>query len=232
MLSQYPPIMDVDQLTDKYLRLHGWTNPDELLGWRDRLRAANPTLQTLFILDDEDQASYQSSHATSDLWLTGEEDLSEFSAIMVAWLRSELDDATLELDSKLTGIGDRDINLLHSLEDYDTVFPSPLGCLLVESVDPSMAIAALPNGYFLGDLTPAQNYLLAEQLRAQFGLEVFGLGASFAAFCRPEVLSTAEAAAVVGSVKDMYYDMTDELADEWAAKTVGRRWFLLSYRGA
>lgn len=223
--------MNIEELSDSEIRVENWRDVDELLTFRDGLRAAQPGRQTLFILDNQDQAGYTSFHATGQLWLTGEEDATEHSAIMIAWIQSQLADATLDLEHKLKTVDENSLNLLRSLHNLGEVFRTPLQCLVVESTDPSMAIAAMPNGYFNRDLTPAQNYLLAEQLRTEFGLEIFGLGAQHAAFCRADTLSLTESIAIVDSLRNLYQDVTDEVAADWAAKTAGRRWFLLSYRG-
>jgi len=210
--------------------LNGWQNVEELLQFRAEVRAESPSTQVLFILDDEGQASYTSGHATN-LWL---EDLpvGEYSSRTIDWLRGELSNATLEFEGQLTAVQASDIDLVAHLDNSDRLFRGPLRCQMVESDDPSMAIAGEPNGYFMDDLTPAQNYLLAERLRAGFGLKIFGLGATFASYCRTEPLDATEARAVVDSVKGLYADMNDDVADQWAGATAGRNWFGLSYRGA
>lgn len=214
-----------------YCTLSDWESIDELLDFRNDDREESPGTQLLYITDDFGQALYQSGHATN-LFLPSALDLREYSAIMVGWLRRQLVDATLDVDSELIPIDDSSIDLLGLLENTDRLFRAPLRCFRIETDDPSMAIAAVPNGYFTGDLTPAQNYLLAEQLRQDFGLEIFGLGSDSAVYCRTDPISAAEADAMVGSVKEMYNGMTETLAEAWAAKTVGERWFLVSYRGA
>ena len=209
-----------------------WADVDELLDLRTELRSQIPGAQPLFVIDDAGQASYTRGHRTQDVGFIGEEDHHEFSAIMVRWLEGENAQDTFEFDEPLIPIDDASIDLLGHLDDPDRVFVDPLHCWVVESPDPSMAIAAFPNGYFLGDLSPAQNYLLAEKLRQTHGLKLFGLGARFAAFCRADPISADEAKQVVGAVRHMYAEMTDELAAQWAEKTAGRRWFLVSYRRA
>jgi len=211
--------------------LSGWSSIDDLLDFRDDVRSESPGTQLLYITDDFDQATYQSSHA-ADMYLPAALDLREHSTLMTAWLQRQLVGATLDLDDKLIPIDDSSIDLFGLLDDPSRLFRAPLRVLRIETDHPSMAIAAMPNGYFHGDLTPAQNYLLAERMRRNFGLEIFGLGSDSAVYCRAEPISAAEAHAVVGSVKEMYRGMTDELAAQWATRTVGARWFLLSYRGA
>jgi len=211
--------------------LSGWETIEEVLDFRNAIREERPGTQVLFILDDYGQALYTSGHAVH-LYPSPELDLAEFSTLMTGWLREKLEEPTAEFDDTLIPIDDPDIDLLGLLQNPSLVFRSPLRGFIVASDEPSMAIAAQPNGYFTGDLTAAQNYLIAERLREQFGLEIFGLGSSSVAYCRDTALDVAEAQAIVDSFKGMYDDMTDELAAQWAALTAGKRWFLLSYLGA
>ena len=94
-----------------------------------------------------------------------------------------------------------------------------------------MGVAAYPNGYFSDDLSPMQNYLLAELLRTEFGLELFGLGSFLAGYLRTEPFSRAEAKELVERVRDLLYELSDAGATKWVEATIGRRWFVLSYCG-
>lgn len=230
-------------------RITDWTDVDALLAFRDERRAADPTSQLLFILDDGGQAAYTSGHAcdTHALLRVDVDSLppAEFelydkdarvtperwASLVIPQLRDLAANTTLSFRQQLIPIDDPDIELLSLYQNPKAVFGAPLDCLTIAADEPSMAIAALPNGYFEGDLTPMENYLLAEHLRTGFGYEVLGLGSFLAAYVRDDALAADEAQAVVESVRGLY-KMSDGLAAEWARLITGERWFLLSYRGS
>ena len=230
-------------------RLTDWGDVDELLAFRDAQRVANPAAQLLFILDDGARAAYTGGHALDKHDLR-EFDPASFSAaertlyeeegrlraerwasVVVPSMRMRVGEATLPFEGQLLPLDAPEVELLSLYQNVDRVFRTPLDCLTIAAAESSMAIAALPNGYFVDDLTPMQNYLLAEQLRIRFGYEILGLGSFLAAYVRDEVVDGPEARAVVDSVRGLYDDMTDEVASKWAEAVTGQRWFLLSYRG-
>lgn len=230
-------------------RITEWADVDELLAFRDERRAAEPGSQLLFILDDGAQAAYTSGHARDahELLNIDPESLppeeyalhdkdarytpARWASAVIPTLRSRAAETTLSFKKQLIPIDDADIDLLSLYRDPSRAFCAPLDCLTIATDEPSMAIAALPNGYFEGDLTPMENYKLAEYLREGFDYEVLGLGSFLAAYVRDEPVTEAEARAVIDSVHDLY-PMSDELAAEWAELLAGKRWFLLSYRGS
>ncbi|PRP93290.1 hypothetical protein ENSA5_43120 [Enhygromyxa salina] len=230
-------------------RISEWADVDELLAFRDGRRASEPGSQLLFILDDRAQAAYTSGHARNKHELLNidpeslppseralyEKDArftpERWASVAVPRLRALAEETTLSFKEDLIPIDDPDIDLLALYRDPSGVFRTPLDCLTIAADEASMAIAALPNGYFQGDLTPMENYKLAEYLREGFGYEVLGLGSFLAAYVRDEPVGEAEARGVIDSVHDLY-PMSDELAAEWAGMLTGQRWFLLSYRGS
>ncbi|MEQ8460632.1 MAG: hypothetical protein RLO52_33845 [Sandaracinaceae bacterium] len=230
-------------------RLTAWDDVNELLAFRDARRAAEPGTQLLFILDDAGQAAYTSGHARdthglSDLdpaQLPAEEQAlyekrgrltpERWAAEGIPRLRAKARETTLTFTQQLIPIDDPDVELLSLYRDVSLAFGTPLDCLTIATTDPSMAIAALPNGYFVGDLTPMENYHLAEHLRTAFGYEVLGLGSYLAAYVRDEPVTAEEARAVIESVRGLY-EMTDDVVAEWASAVTGLRWLLLSYQGS
>lgn len=229
-------------------RITEWSDVDELLAFRDERRVAEPATQLLFVLDDGGQAAYTSGHACDMHKLCpidpealpaderalyeegGRLTAERWASVVVPRLRALAEESTLSFDVQLISIADSDVALLELYRDPSRAFQSPLDCLAVRAAEPSMAIAALPNGYFEDDLTPTQNYLLAEHLRTRFGYEVLGLGSYLAAYVREKPVSADEAHAIVESVRGLY-GMSDTLAAEWARAITGLRWLLLSYRG-
>ena len=231
--------------------LSDWAAVDDILKFRDRQCQAQPGRRVLCVLDDQAQAHYTSGHAIGkhnldlpyEAQLTAEElERFESDAILTPerWantvttrLMKLASEASLDATAgRLIPINSADVGLLDIYRHPDRAFTTPLKCYAIHADNPSLSIAALPNGYFTDDLTPVENYLLAEQMRTRFGYEILGLGSFLAAFVRPEPLSEAGVSKVISSVRDMYMGMTDELAAEWAATAANRRWFLLSYRGS
>ena len=231
-------------------RLTDWDSVDELLAFRDAQREANPAAQLLFILDDRAQAAYTGGHALDKHCLRefdpaalpseegplyekeGRLTAERWASVVVPLLRARIAEATLPFEGQLLPLDAPEVELISLYQNVDRVFGTPLDCLTIDAAESSMAIAALPNGYFVDDLTPMQNYLLAEQLRVGFGYEILGLGSFLAAYVRDEVVDGREARAVIDSVRGLYEGMTDELAADWADAITGQRWFLLSYRGS
>lgn len=230
-------------------KISDWSTVDELLAFRDEKRSADPATQLLFILDDPNQAEYTSYHAvdTHDLKDVSPNDLppderavyeekydlteARVRSLVAAALLRLADNTTFDVDQRLIPIDAEEVELLEAYENPQRAFGSPAYCLETPGEEPSLAIAALPNGYFRGDLDPGENYLLAEQLRQSFGYEIVGLGSCLAAYVRPEPVNLDEAKEVVASVAGLYMKFNDEHAAAWAAATADRRLFLLHYRG-
>ena len=110
--------------------------------------------------------------------------------------------------------------------------------LHVPVTHPSEALFGAPNGYFLGDLTPAQNFVLAEHLRINHAYELMGLGASLIDFIRADPADKDDVAAVLDSVAWLYRDWNDT-SGEWhdpvpglKASATGSRLLFLGYSGA
>ncbi len=230
--------------------LSKWESVDELLTFRDQKRIDYPDYQFLFVLDDVHQASYTSGHAVArdgletfpDGLLTPEEQAAydeqhtltfeRRSTIVINNMKALIKESELSLtDNYLVPIQDEP-DLINAIQEPISVFNSTARCLKIPSPDPSMAIAAHPNGYFNGDLTPGQNYLLAEHLRHHYQYEILGLGSYLAAFVRPEPFSRNEVLAVVKSVSGMYENIDNNLINQWADASADKRWFVLSFLGS
>jgi hypothetical protein len=220
------------------------------LTFRDQQRRDDPSTQLLYVLDDRTQAEYTSMHVMNrdaldrpHLALMSPEERhryehqleltpSRWTETITRNLGPRIQQASLsDAVGRLRALDDEEIRLIERYDDPTAVFESPLHCATISASEPSMAIAAQPNGYFQGDLSPAENYLLAEQLRIEFGFELLGLGSFLAAYVRPEPCTLSETTAVVESIRFLYRDMTDTVARRWALAAANRRWFLLHYEG-
>lgn len=232
-------------------RLSGFSSVDELFAFRDERRAHAPENQVLFILDDQGQAQYTSMHAsnakgldspdqslmTAEEWHTYEHELiltpQRYAETLVTNLRACAADSDLaNASGRLLPIDAEEIGLVAAHRDRNNVFQDPLLCLSIRGEKAADAIAALPNGYFSGDLDPGENYLVAEQLHEQFDYEILGLGSYLAAYVRPEPFDQAQVTQVIESVRHLYQGLDDDGVAAWAAAAAGRRWFLTHYRGS
>lgn len=245
--------MKVDKFSPEFhslpsFRLSGWSDVEELFEFRDAFLHDHPGQQMLFVLDDSAQAGYQSGHAqhkhglaphgdaldlTTEQRAVWEEDqiapAEIYSAFVVNAIRSKLDNE-FKIEKRIH-LELSDVEFFECLEDESRIFASPLRAATVFADETSMGIAAYPNGYFADDLSPMQNYLLAELLKAEFGIELFGLGSFLAGFVSADPFTKQEAQAIVSRVRGLLYEMSDEAADKWTETTAGQRWFVLSYVG-
>lgn len=96
---------------------------------------------------------------------------------------------------------------------------------------PAKVLASFPNGYFHGDLTPAQNYALAERLHRDFGLKLDGIGSAFLSFGADAPLDGETAQAAASAILSLYSDVPEGAAEDLAALMTGRDWVLLRYTG-
>ncbi len=93
------------------------------------------------------------------------------------------------------------------------------------------ALAAYPNGYFHGDYTPFQNYVLAQILLSDFGCTLFGIGASYLGFMCDDMLDEAMAKKLGIYLASLYRDYTSEvpLEKKIALKLAGEKEFYIAY---
>lgn len=93
------------------------------------------------------------------------------------------------------------------------------------------ALAAYPNGYFSDDLNPFQNYAISKHLNESFGLELFGVGATYLGFMREEVLTENEAARIGELLELLFdgYDGEESLRNIICRKLVNKKEFYLAY---
>lgn len=221
-----------------------------------RLQQERPNVRVLASLDDLHQAMYTSGHAidTRDLDAVEGHDLSSLPPeafadgehrghlslpaefpIRLANLLARARDVTLDqaagyLNWETTG----DANDLVTI-NADPETPLRIGkekAVLFQFVPVTAAaetLAALPNGYFVGDLSPMQNLALARRLEDQHGLALFGIGSRFLGFRRQTPLDAAAARALADELAGFYADTPSGKAAELAALLTGRDWLLLRY---
>jgi hypothetical protein len=99
------------------------------------------------------------------------------------------------------------------------------------------AIAAFPNGYFAGDLQPADNLVLARHFEETYGYLLFGIGASYIGFLRDQPLAPSAARAMAADILSLHdlslfgsFDSAVEL-EKVATALQTYDWMLFFYSG-
>lgn len=93
----------------------------------------------------------------------------------------------------------------------------------------AQVLASFPNGYFHGDLTPAQNYALATRLETECGLQLDGIGSSFLSFGANAPLDEATARTAACIALSLYADAPIDAEGTLTELLAGRDWLLVRY---
>ena len=208
---------------------------DELRSFIHASRAKHPNCRLLTTLDDHGQAAYTSGHAIMAHRLDDVlgHDLSaleptcfengahigslttkaEFPIRLANMQRASEPRLFDDLQGKLTW-GPDDWGL-----DFFELNAAPSSILdhaeiLVQIVPVEQAfetLAAFPNGYFTDDLSPLDSWCLAKHLDTTYGIELFGIGASYMAFEQTRPLNEREQRRAATDILSLY-NMSEEPA--------------------
>ncbi len=93
------------------------------------------------------------------------------------------------------------------------------------------AIAAYPNGYFVDDLNPFQNYILSKQMLDGFGFNLFGIGATYLGFMRDTLITKGEADQLGLFLAGIYYgyENNEPLDNIISKQLIGKSEFYIAY---
>lgn len=187
----------------------------ELLAVIDATALAHPGARILATLDDIGQASYTSGHTidANDLDPIPDEETDGDAALPLPDLAIRLGRmieaaATVMLDQIRNRLwwsseGRPHILMLH--EQPDLILDRKETCIQAVPVTHAWeTIAAFPNGYFHGDLSPMENLVLARHLEERFGYALFGIGASYLGFRRAAPLCAAQLEDLASFVVDLH----------------------------
>lgn len=190
-----------------YYRIHDLTDINELLDEVEVLSQENQCYRFIMTLDDIGQASYTSMHSKMSNELDGGEWLSTEN-IDPSWMDGDFLRDDLNFDQRflirrlgfkhgLSTVQFEDIFkkiLFLDQESRDEFIESNKNPLEVVDKDAYLlkvpveysyeAIISFPNGYFSCDLSPFENYRLAEHLEKEYGFHLFGIGASYISFTK------------------------------------------------
>ncbi|MFU7529199.1 hypothetical protein [Qipengyuania sp. ASV99] len=93
----------------------------------------------------------------------------------------------------------------------------------------SDALAALPNGYFMGSLDPMQSYALARHLERRHAMALIGVGSRFFGYARSIALTNDEAHVLARDLVKLHENAPDDAEQRLAAALVGKDWLLLRF---
>lgn len=219
------PVDEPDgRLLGQCFRLHQPTSLEELLSAYDDVPDGH---RHLFTLDDLGQALYTAMHASNRHDLDSGDWLQE-AGIDASWLEDGYprDDLSLQQRLHIRRLGvertlqetsfddlfakdlrvDEDslADLVAANTDLISVLDDECYLLRIPVQRACEAIYGFANGYFSSDLSPQENFRLAEHLENHFGYALFGIGASLIAFRRSRALNQAQAASLLDLLSRLY----------------------------
>ncbi|WP_429948169.1 hypothetical protein ACQYWY_14510 [Comamonas sediminis] len=197
-----------------------------LLAHVEALRAAGPGHRYLSTLDDIQQASYTSGHASQDdrLYLASPPDMDwDDPAQEAAWELQALQHRARQLRqaqgpqrwAEVCGslaLSGSDIDaLLAANRCPDLLLDEVIYIQRLPLADADPLIAGQPNGYFSADWDSFQNHAIHQHLAQQHGYQLYAMGAAWMALARPQPPDAAQAQALVEDLRALYASGDDAL---------------------
>lgn len=197
-----------------------------LLAQVESLRAADPDYRFLATLDDLQQGSYTSGHASQDdrLYLASPADMDwDDPAQEAAWdlkalqhralqLRNaQRPDSWAEVCGSLSTSPDDIAALVAANRAPDLLLDDVVYIQRLPLASDDPLIAGQPNGYFSADWDSFQNHAIHQHLAEQHGYALFAMGASWMALARAEPPDAAQAQAIVADLQALYATGDEEL---------------------
>lgn len=170
-------------------------------------------------LDDHSQALYTSMHAREDDRLELREDIDwDVAGAEAAYERRAYDHRLAQLDASAATWSDVHLpapvaaiaDLVRINAEPDLVVDSTVLLLNPPSATPAAKLAALPNGYFSGDLDTFDNLAVCRRME-EHGWDSFGMGAATLGFRRAEPI--LDVGPLIADLKSLY--PTDGDADDY-----------------
>ena len=174
-----------------------------LLQIMDEKRAAHPGAGMLTTLDHVGQAFYTSGHtidaneldpALDDDVVISEDDtlpLPDFATRLDRLVKAAETVTLDQISNRLWWTGEDRLSFFALQDEPDAILDREH--VYIQAVPVSRAwemMAAFPNGYFHGDFSPMENFVLARHLEEAFGYGLFGIGASYIGFRRTSSFSS------------------------------------------
>lgn len=197
-----------------------------LLAQVEALRAADPDHRYLATLDDVQQCSYTSGHASMDdrLYLDSPADMDwDDPAQEAAWNLQALQHRALQLRQaqgpgswaavcgSLSTSPDDIAALVAANRNPDALLDDVVYIQRLPLASDDPLIAGQPNGYFSADWDSFQNHAIHQHLAERHGYQFFAMGASWMALARTEPPDAAQAQVLVGDLRLLYAAGDEEL---------------------
>jgi hypothetical protein len=191
----------------------------ELLAIMDERAIAHPGARMLATLDDVGQACYTSGHTIDANELDPPPDdnavlpddaevtppLPDLAIRLERMVEAARSVSLDQLRNRLWWSGEGHPSFLPLHEQPDALVDRKETYIQAAPVAHAWeAVAAFPNGYFHGDLSPTENLVLARQLEETFGYALFGIGASYLGFRRSAPLPTDKLTALAAFIIDLH----------------------------
>jgi hypothetical protein len=213
-------------LCDEY-RLDGASSWDDVVAFCKRIPENHPSCLPLMTLDFVGQATYTSMHCTHKWNLNdqGDFDLSVLPAtcfedseylgyfnskeefpMRQAAFRAHVAKANFASACSFGMTIDRDDHesWLAYQESPMSIFDHPISVMPVAVQQACDTLMALPNGYFVSDFGPAENYAIAQHLKNRFGFSLIGVGSSYLGFTSDLAVSSDDASSLANDLCLLY----------------------------
>ena len=237
-------------LCDSYL-IENLESFEELIEVYNLHKEMNPEKTIIVTLDNLGQAEYTSVHSTmsNDLDVIEGYDLSgidkecfengehlgylstpsEFFILKENFLKQVKDVDFLAACDKGLTIDEDELAILEEINQSPFNFLDKEIILRIVPVKNAYeGVCGFPNGYFASDLDPFENYALAKHLFEKYGLELFGIGASFLGFIMNRTLDVQEVQELGVDLSNLY-DTTPELLEKLLKITQEKGYLFLKY---
>ena len=237
-------------LCDSYL-IENLESFEELIEVYNLHKEKNPEKTIIVTLDNLGQAEYTSVHSTmsNDLDVIEGYDLSgidkecfengehlgylstpsEFFILKENFLKQVKDVDFLAACDKGLTIDEDELAILEEINQSPFDFLDKEIILRIVPVKNAYeGVCGFPNGYFASDLDPFENYALAKHLFEKYGLELFGIGASFLGFIMNRTLDVQEVQELGVDLSNLY-DTTPELLEKLLKITQAKGYLFLKY---
>lgn len=217
----------------EYYRIHDLTDINDLLDEIKSLSQESSDYRFIMTLDDIGQASYTSMHSKMSNGLYGGKWLDNEN-IDPSWMDGNFlrDDLNFEQNFLIRRLGfkhglssvqfedifekilflddDSREEIIESNKDPLAIVDKEIYLLKVPVENSYEAIYSFPNGYFKCDLSPFENYRLAEHLEKEYGFFLFGLGASYISFIKGPNFDANNIDRILALLSKMYLEDEDK----------------------
>ena len=195
-------------------RLSSVNSLEEVISFSEKQQK---TFSSFFLttFDDVNQATYTSMHASTDESIYLDQDIDwdderqvgQYDSNQQLHICDVLAKQAIDWQDIAEGLplSDDDLQALRQAnENPDKLIDDVVYLQKALSEQESLKIAALPNGYFSGDLNIFQNHCIVKRMIENYQYRFLGLGASWLVFYRQDFLSELMLNQLVDDLKHIY----------------------------